>query len=254
MKLKTLFVLTLVAGTVVPGANASADALRITGVVAPVGQYFIEFHGRGIGTEGHAFFVLSVAREDGVSEIQSAAGFYPDSDSPIGFKDVFNGPGEVYREIPTLNEPGSERFRVLMTPDQERLARFIINNWDSKNYAALWQNCVTMVTDIARAMQTGSVTALTPRSFVICESAIHKRPFEMRRPLAPAGARGSALWPPAPRCSQSLSSARRSARTAQSRSRTPVSGAAPRSSPRASASGAWLDRLAAVRRPLALPA
>lgn len=128
----------------------------------------VEFRARNrdssIGSPGHAFILIGRKLPDGSTYFYAAGGFYPREESinstngnldylsawRFVIAGVVGSPGMVSYNFDDLNYDVS--FRVNITPDQERRALHVLRNWQSRNYALFWQNCTSLIKDVAKTI------------------------------------------------------------------------------------------------------
>ena len=128
---------------------------------------FIEFRARkpeiakgGRLRIGHVFVVLGRQLNDGTKVYYGAGGFYPEQET---IKTVLAGPGQVPYKVEDLNTDGWYFARI--TGEQERIVTFLLQQWnDTKDYNIVEQNCVTLVTAVAKrlGLDFGKDTPVTP--------------------------------------------------------------------------------------------
>ena len=118
----------------------------------------IEFRMRNDTSTGHAYILMGRELDNGLKVYHSAAGFYPKTDKAFN---LVAGPGTLKYKIEDVRTDDS--FQAYITNEQERTAKFIIKNWDTKVFALPAQNCVSLVKNVGRAVGL-NVSTLDPRA------------------------------------------------------------------------------------------
>jgi hypothetical protein len=113
-----------------------------------------------IDVDGHAFVLFGREAADGTIQYYAAAGFSPTNES---IKQVLNTPGHIEFGPDGLNDPSDIKFQVRITAEQERLVRFVLKEWNDKEYRVLSQNCVSLVKSISKVI---GLDAGDPKSVV----------------------------------------------------------------------------------------
>ena len=139
---RIILLLFVCVGTV---SAAQTNALSV-GPIKGDATYQLEFRARDKTDAGfmHALIVLWERSTSGESRIIKSAGFYPKTSTVTN---VLSGPGEVLS--PETLSDTDKRFRVQITDEQMRRVDWIVKNWETKNYSLGFQDCVSMVTDVA---------------------------------------------------------------------------------------------------------
>jgi hypothetical protein len=144
------------------------------------GRPVLEFRARstGVGVEmqgakavvtadtGHAYVALGRQLESGKTVFYATAGFTPKDES---LKVVLNTPGEVEVGQDDLTDPADISFQVKITAEQEKAVRFILKNWNEKEYKVLSQNCSSLIKSIGKTLglEVGDPkSVVTPYSIV----------------------------------------------------------------------------------------
>jgi hypothetical protein len=118
---------------------------------------FVEFRARAAHVDrnadlsaGHAFIVLGRKFGTGKEIYFGAAGFYPSDASGklTELKNLMLSSGQIKYGISDLHNDSV--YRTAITPEQERQIKFMIQNWNDKQYAVLAQNCVSFERAVAR--------------------------------------------------------------------------------------------------------
>lgn len=113
---------------------------------------------------GHAWVALGREVDDGNTVFYAAGGFYPER-----FAKVLKGPGEVRFKEDDAFAGDVATIRFLITIEQERTVKFILQNWDEKQYELATQNCVHLMKTVADSVglnTRGFGNATTPISAV----------------------------------------------------------------------------------------
>jgi hypothetical protein len=126
---------------------------------------FLEFRARGPSITppslgGHAFVAFGRELPDGSTIYYTVVGFYPNHNT---FRNMISGPGHVDYMLPDISSDIS--FKVRITADQEKAAKFVVKNWNDNEFAILSQNCVNFIKAIAKVtgLDVGGVnTMMTP--------------------------------------------------------------------------------------------
>jgi hypothetical protein len=122
------------------------------------GRPILEFRARkvevdasstGIDVKGHAYAALGRQLESGKTIFYATAGFTPKNDA---IKVVLNTPGEVEYAQDDMTDPADISFQVKITAEQEKAVRFILRNWDEKEYKVFSQNCTSLVKSIGKTL------------------------------------------------------------------------------------------------------
>jgi len=153
--------LPLLFGIAITSAARAADPEYSIQLIYPdnnvSSRSIIEFRARnpsltGEKSVGHAFVLVGRELDNGLRVYYSIGGFYPEPGSNTfkTIKNTLNGPGEVTYKIPDLKYDTT--FTAYISAEQERIANYILKNWDDKNYALVGRNCADLVRDIAQAV------------------------------------------------------------------------------------------------------
>lgn len=100
----------------------------------------------------HAFVVLGRELDNGTTVFIGAAGFYPQgADNKLQeFRNVLQSPGHVDYKIADMHSDGA--FRVRITGEQENAVKYLINNWNAKEYKIAEQNCTSLVKSVGKVL------------------------------------------------------------------------------------------------------
>lgn len=118
-------------------------------------QPFVEFRARGLtglNHPGHVWVALGTEGDNGARTYMVFAGFYPQKQSGVDkLGEIWPGvDGHLGYDFEDLHD--DVYFRVRITSDEAYTVRNIIEQWDTRKYVLPSQNCVTLVTDVARAL------------------------------------------------------------------------------------------------------
>lgn len=115
---------------------------------------FIEFRARVAAP--HAFILLGRELNDGTKVYFAAGGFYPKSNcnyqSLADYRNVVYGNGEVRYTFEDAAAGDTISYLAYITPRQEGQVLNIMEQWNYKKYALIWQNCVDMASEIAETL------------------------------------------------------------------------------------------------------
>jgi hypothetical protein len=152
---------------------------------------------------GHAFIIWQQEDDAKHMSIADAIGFYPSGD-PGTFNVIFGTPGALETDAGSI---ASRKFTVLLNRDQYLQALERKSAWQQNGrYKFLWNNCVTHVADIAKAigLDTSSGKWVTPKDYVEDLTNRNRTPDAAPKPTnagvhppaAPPGATPSPAPPP----------------------------------------------------------
>jgi hypothetical protein len=115
---------------------------------------FVEFRGRGpagVGHSGHAFVALGV-EGNGLRIYRAIGGFYPDTKTQTEAirKLVAGVNGKVDYDFEDMHS--DVYFRTTVTASQFYSVLFVMQQWNEREYSLPSQNCVSLVTDVARTL------------------------------------------------------------------------------------------------------
>lgn len=102
-----------------------------------------------LSSPGHAFVLVGIELDNGLTYFQAAGGFYPkDAESKMEVvKNVLYSPGQVTYK---LQDAGAdERFTVHVTQEQSDQTKKAIESWNHNQYAIWLRNCVNLTRDVA---------------------------------------------------------------------------------------------------------
>lgn len=139
---------------------------------------FVEFRARGpadFPRTGHAFVVLGFEGDNSTRVYKIVAGFYPDPKSKLDEAVKVIAPIGGHLDYHYEDMHDDVYFRTYITHQQAYSTVFILQQWNEKQYSLPFQNCVSMVTAVARSLglkvpdlpeKMADLTALWPVPFV----------------------------------------------------------------------------------------
>jgi hypothetical protein len=119
-------------------------------------QPFVEFRardGQGGTHTGHAFIALGFEGDNGSLTYVAFAGFYPEDDSKLDVVAQVLPGVQGHLDYAYEDMHSDVFFRIKIDPEKAYEVRDIIASWNKgKTYVLPFQNCVTMSTEVARAL------------------------------------------------------------------------------------------------------
>jgi hypothetical protein len=168
---KGLKAVTLVVGTLFSCLSAGhSESMRIEYVqLDDSSKPILEIHARGAdplkGRGGHAFVLLGRQYPDDSIKYYQGAGFYPEKGTDTGqtpnvvqeaiekvqtLKAYFKTPGHI--DFTPEDNTSDISFRVKIAGTQENSVKFLIKNWNEKEYRVLSQNCISLVKAVGKSV------------------------------------------------------------------------------------------------------